>query len=112
METIKGTPDDTLLLEEQFEREQSNLKYNTFIENSAHDPTNMRVVRDCAGCGRGYMTMIRIGEHSKIMYTCLCGRRESPTDTTGGFDATPNGLRDATPHEPSDKLPLDDIFDI
>lgn len=82
--TYNGEPEDTLLLEEQFEREQSNLKYNTFIENSAFDPTNMRVMRDCVQCKRNYMTLIRIGEQSKVLYTCVCGARVGVDSKTGG----------------------------
>jgi ASC-1-like (ASCH) protein len=75
--TFKGTTRDVLLLEEQFETHKSNLKFDTFIENSAYDDTNKRILRDCSNCKRNYMTLIRIGEQSKIMFTCVCGIRET-----------------------------------
>lgn len=77
MKSFKGEARDTLLLEENFETHKSNLKYDTFIENSAHDDTNKRILRNCKLCERNYMTLIRIGEQSKVMFTCICGARET-----------------------------------
>lgn len=83
MKSFDGNPSDTLLLEEQFETHKSNLKFDTFIENSAYDDTNKRVLRDCGSCARNYMTLIRIGEQSKVVYTCPCGARETNLNILG-----------------------------
>ena len=49
------------------------LKYEVFVENSPHDPTNKLISKECPNCKKNYMTMIRIGVDEKILYTCDCG---------------------------------------
>jgi DNA-directed RNA polymerase subunit M/transcription elongation factor TFIIS len=57
-----------------------NAMYDTIIRTSAHDPTCQQVMRDCAKCGRDYMTQIRIGEEERVLFTCPCGNK---TDNAG-----------------------------
>jgi len=94
MESYPGDDTDTLLLKEDFEMHKSNLKFDTFIENSAYDDTNKRILRECSTCGLNYMTLIRIGEQSKVMFTCICGARETNDGVVYKGSADVNDVND------------------
>lgn len=68
-----ATPQDTLMVEEFIKTEAENLKYQVFIENSPYDVTNKKILKQCPKCKIDFMTLIRIGEQEKVMYTCTCG---------------------------------------
>lgn len=51
--------------------------YRRMIRGAAHDRVNQLVARHCPGCGRDYMTQIRIGDAEETVYQCKCG------DSTG-----------------------------
>jgi hypothetical protein len=49
--------------------------YRKLIETAPFDRTNQQVMRQC-GCGRDYMTQIRIGDAEIIKFKCKCGHEE------------------------------------
>lgn len=73
---IVGKDEDTLIDEEYTTSDDKKLKYDVFIKNSAYDPVNIIVKRDCINCKRDHMKMIRIGENRNVLYTCKCGHTE------------------------------------
>lgn len=74
---IDGDDKDTLIDEEYTTSDDTQLKYEVFIKNSAHDPVNFIEKRDCKNCKKDYMKMIRVGENRNVLYTCDCGYSES-----------------------------------
>lgn len=75
-QSYPSLPKDTLMAEEYMESGDSKLKYNVFIENSAHDPTNKIIKRQCSECEKNFMKVIRIGSTEQIIYVCTCGAIE------------------------------------
>lgn len=66
----KPNPKDSLRFYESFGKIQDNSK---FIKNSAHDPVNSMIKRECKKCNRGIMTYIIEGDKMTYRYTCKCG---------------------------------------
>lgn len=52
-------------------------KYQTFLRVAAFSPANLRVARECEGCGLPYMTLVRVGEEETVFFVCTCGRRDA-----------------------------------
>lgn len=75
--TINGEDDDTLMFEQQFTTEESNLKHETFIEMSPFDTAANIVRKDCPKCNLDFLILIRVSENQNIMYTCSCGYRSN-----------------------------------
>jgi len=73
---LKGEPKDSLIHEEYANNDDTQLKYEIFIDNAAYDPARLTVMRECKKCKKDYMTMIRIGEHRNVLYTCDCGYKD------------------------------------
>ena len=73
--SMPGMPDDTLMHEKIIEHAVGGLKFVQFIENSPYDAARAIVMRKCK-CGLDHMTMIRIGDEQRTMYTCKCGNLE------------------------------------
>lgn len=74
---IEGSPDDTLIAEENLEYTGTDLKHEVFIENSPFDLAANIVLKDCPKCKLNFMTMIITGDNQQSMYTCTCGYKTS-----------------------------------
>lgn len=72
--TREGKPEDSLMFEVNLRSGNDvMIKQETFIQLAAHDPAGLKVAQDCPQCKMDYMTMIRIGDTEKAIYTCDCG---------------------------------------
>ncbi|AIB51826.1 hypothetical protein PRJ_Fausto_00114 [Faustovirus] len=69
---VRGGDEDTLMDEEVLNKSEFEAMA-TFIENSAHDPSAMRVIKTCPVCGLNFMSMVRIGILETTYYACSCG---------------------------------------
>ena len=69
--SIPGVPEDTLMSEEI--SSTSNVKYEVFIDNAAHDPAAYHVMNECLNCKLPFLTMIRVGISEQVLYVCKCG---------------------------------------
>jgi hypothetical protein len=77
MAQYPGNPEHTLMSEEYLEASESNMKHETFIENSPYDPARNIVLKDCPDCGLNFLTMIRVGSQELMIFVCDCGARYS-----------------------------------
>lgn len=75
MAQYPGNPEHTLMSEGYLEASESNMKHETFIENSPYDPVRNIVLKDCPDCGLNFMTMIRVGSQELMIFVCDCGAR-------------------------------------
>ena len=73
---VVGDPEDSIIHEEMVTADDTQTKYDVFIKNSAHDPVNSKVMRECSKCKVDHMTMIRVGKNRNVLYTCSCGHSE------------------------------------
>lgn len=90
---LDGVPDDTLMAEGYLETEESNLKYEAFVESAPFDPAANIVMLDCPQCGLNYLTMVRIGISEMTMYVCTCGYRATHAEY---MQRTRQEIRDGT----------------
>lgn len=69
----EATPEDTLLVSEGI-GELGNEKYVSTLAVAAFNPINSRVEikEGCAKCGRKVVSLQRLGEEQRAIYSCLC----------------------------------------
>ena len=67
--------DEKILYEQQYRASTEAERNRILIEQSAFDPTNTHVRRQCK-CGRTIMVNLRLGEDQKNIYSCMCGYTE------------------------------------
>lgn len=72
-----GTKNDTLMYEEHSESQNQDVKFNTFLENAAHDPAKYVVKVPCEQCGLPFMALARVGSSQTTLYICTCGYRRA-----------------------------------
>jgi DNA-directed RNA polymerase subunit M/transcription elongation factor TFIIS len=68
-------PSDTLMYEEVIDRKDSNIKFDTFLRNAAHDNTNPLMKKSCPKCKKQFVRYVVIGKMKKFIYVCTCGHR-------------------------------------
>jgi DNA-directed RNA polymerase subunit M/transcription elongation factor TFIIS len=71
----EANPEHTLLAREGVSELQSISKFKNTLKVSAYDPINPkeRLSNGCEKCGRKIVSLQRLGEDKKVVYTCLCG---------------------------------------
>lgn len=65
--------EDSLRFYQSFGKIKDN---SIFIKNSAHDPVNAMIKKDCSKCKRKIMSYIIEGSKMAFRYTCKCGNIE------------------------------------
>lgn len=75
--SVKGSPDDTLIMEKYLETSESLSKHDVFLENAPFDPAANIVLKDCPKCSLNFLIMTRIGTSESVLYVCTCGYRAS-----------------------------------
>lgn len=70
----KASPENTLLASEGVSELQSISKYKNTLKVSAYDPLNPkeRIPGGCEKCGRKIVSLQRLGEEKRVVYSCLC----------------------------------------
>ena len=66
-------PEDTLIETDNCLSEDSMSKFEKFINLSAFDVTNKKIMEACPKCGNMPSTLIRITDNEKVIKTCKCG---------------------------------------
>lgn len=70
---VDGTDEDARIGGAVVGQAETAMMYDTVIRVSPFDRVNQQVLRSCEGCGRDYMTLIRVGSAEAIYFTCVCG---------------------------------------
>lgn len=70
---IEGSPDDTLMYEENMSRDNSANTHSAFIENAPYDLAGNTIYEDCPKCKLNFVTLIRTGVDETSMRVCSCG---------------------------------------
>jgi DNA-directed RNA polymerase subunit M/transcription elongation factor TFIIS len=76
----KGAPEDARLASLVMGSTETTEMFRRLIDSAPHDRVNQQMRRLCRGCGRDYMTLVRVGESETTIYKCQCGREESGAD--------------------------------
>lgn len=74
--TEPGHPEDARIAGAVLGAGETTEMYQRLIHTAPFDRTNQLVRRQCAECGRDYMTQIRVGEAEVIVYKCKCGAED------------------------------------
>jgi hypothetical protein len=70
-------PDQTLISGQGIQDITSVSKYKNTLRSSAFNPVISKQLHPCDNCGRQIMSMQRIGEQKKVVYSCICGNSTS-----------------------------------
>ena len=66
---------DTLRYVQVFNKNESNIKYDTLLKNAAFDNTNPKEFKECPECKKQIVSYVVIGESMKYVYVCECGNK-------------------------------------
>lgn len=70
----EAEPEDTLLVSVDTGELYSVSKYASTLKVSAYDPVNPRErTSGCDKCGRKILSLQRLGDEKRVVYSCLCG---------------------------------------
>lgn len=73
-QTVAGDPADALIHTQTHKTQEVTAMYEQLLGNAAADRVNLQVRKDCpGGCGRDYMTQIRVGKREVVVHICACG---------------------------------------
>ena len=71
----EAKPGETMLVNEGISELQSTSKYKNTLRVSAYDSVNpkQRITGGCERCKRKIVSLQRLGEEKRAIYSCLCG---------------------------------------
>lgn len=74
----EAQPEHTMLASESVGELHSISKYKNTLSVSAYDPINPRErIEGCEKCGKKIVSLQRLGDEKRVVYSCLCGNQWS-----------------------------------
>lgn len=66
---------DTMRFQQVFNKQESMIKYDIMLKNSAFDNINPKEFKECPECKKQIVSYVVIGDSMQYVYTCTCGAR-------------------------------------